>query len=60
MTFNCIMALLGIIAFVFSGNCLAFLPVIFAIASATKDFEDLKQRVDWLEIKLKENENADR
>ena len=56
MTFACILALMGIVAFALSGNILGLMPVIVSIGIATREFEDLKQKVEWLEIKLEEKE----
>ena len=56
MTFACILALMGIWAFVLSENILCLIPVIVSIGIATREFEDLKEKVEWLEIKLGEYE----
>lgn len=56
MTFACILALMGIWAFVLSENILCLIPVIVSIGIATREFEDLKEKVEWLEIKLEEYE----
>lgn len=56
MTFACILALMGIWAFVLSENILCLMPVIVSIGIATREFEDLKEKVEWLEIKLEEYE----
>lgn len=56
MTFACILALMGIWAFVLSENILCLMPVIVSIGIATREFEDLKDKVEWLEIKLEEYE----
>lgn len=52
MTFACILALMGIVAFALSGNSICLMLVIVSIGLATKEFEDLKEKVEWLEIKL--------
>lgn len=56
MTFACILALMGIWAFVLSENILCLIPVIVSIGIATREFEDLKEKVEWLEIKLEDYE----
>lgn len=56
MTFACILALMGIVAFALSENILCLMPVIVSIGIATREFEDLKDKVKWLEIKLEEYE----
>ena len=56
MIFACILTLMGIMAFMFSENVICFSLIIFGIGIATREFEDLKQKVEWLEIKLKEQE----
>ena len=56
MTFACILAIMGIWAFVLSENILCLMPVIVSIGIATREFEDLKEKVEWLEIKLEEYE----
>ena len=56
MTFACILALMGIWAFVSSENILCLILVIVSIGIATREFEDLKEKVEWLEIKLEEYE----
>lgn len=58
MTFACILALMGIVAFALSENILCLMPVIVSIGIATREFEDLKDKVEWLEIKLEERNNA--
>lgn len=57
MNFACILALMGIVAFALSGNVLCLIPVIASIGIATREFENLKEKVEWLEIKLKERDN---
>ena len=56
MTFACILALMGIVAFALSENILCLMPVIASIGIATREFKDLKDKVEWLEIKLEEYE----
>lgn len=56
MTFACILALMGIVAFALSHNPICLMLVIASIGVATREYEDLKQKVEWLEIKLKEYE----
>ena len=56
MTFACILALMGIVAFALTENPIALILVIASIGIATREFEDLKQKVEWLEIKLEESE----
>lgn len=58
MTFACILALMGIWAFALSENILCLMPVIVSIGIATREFEDLKEKVEWLEIKLEEYEKC--
>ena len=53
MIFACILALMGIVAFALSGNFICLMLVIASIGIATREYEDLKQKVEWLEIKLK-------
>ncbi len=56
MIFACILALMGIVAFALSGNYICLRLVIASVGIATREFEDLKQKVEWLEIKLEERE----
>ena len=59
MIFACILALMGIVAFAFSENPISLLIVVAAIGIAPREYEDLKQKVEWLEIKLeKRDKNA--
>ena len=59
MIFACILALMGIVVFAFSENPISLLIVVAAIGLATREYEDLKQKVEWLEIKLeKSDKNA--
>ncbi len=46
MTFACILALMGIWAFVLSENILCLIPVIVSIGIATREFEDLKENLN--------------
>ena len=56
MTFACILALMGIVAFALSHNPVCLMIVIASIVNATREYEDLKQKVEWLEIKLEESD----
>ena len=56
MIFACILALLGIVAFALSHNPICLMLIIASICIATREYEDLKQKVEWLEIKLEEYE----
>lgn len=58
MIFALLVSLLGLFAFVFTENVLCILIFAFGLAVATRDFEDLKQRVDWLEVKLDEKNDG--
>lgn len=56
MTFAFIIAVMGILAFMISGNPLPLLLIVIACQFAWSSFENLKEKVEWLEIKLKERE----
>ena len=56
MIFPCILAIMGILSFAFTENVLCLMLVIAAVGIATREHEDLKQKVEWLEIKLEERD----
>ena len=56
MTFALILAVMGILAFVISENYYSLILIVFACNLAYRSFENLKEKVEWLEIQLKERE----
>ena len=56
MTFACILTLMGIVAFALSENPITLMLIVVSVGIATKEYEDLKQKVEWLEIKLEESD----
>ena len=57
MTFAFILAVMGFLGFMISGNPLPIMLIIIALQIAWTKFEDLKEKVEWLEIKLEESDN---
>ena len=56
MTFAFILAVMGLLGFTISGNPLPLLLTVIACQIAWTKFEDLKEKVEWLEIKLEESD----
>lgn len=56
MTFALILAVMGILAFVISENYYSLILIVFACNLAYRSFENLKEKVEWLEIQLKERD----
>lgn len=54
MTFAFILASMGLLAFMISGNPLFLMLIVVACQIAWSKYEDLKEKVEWLEEKLKE------
>lgn len=59
MIFAYILAIMGIVAFALTGNNLCLILVIVSIVIATSEYEDLKQKVEWLEINTKKPKGSE-
>lgn len=59
MTFAMLLQVMGVLGFALSENALFLMLLVVGIGVATRDFEDLKQRVDWLEVRLDEQKERD-
>lgn len=59
MIFAMLLQVMGVLGFALSENALLLMLLAVGIGVATREYEDLKQRVDWLEVRLDEQKERD-